>query len=351
MNFGAVGQPAGEASNTVLGLNADVVALFFTVLGALFVLYQVINARRTRRLTEVQREREWGKGWAEHRDGWALATIAVRGPSDYYALGRPELRALVVEMQAANSGTDWDEQRGTKALVEEPIRAMLRFLDSLAQQVVSGRLSARVAYTIVGTDIVRSSAVLRSLVGHRYAANTPPPDYGMREGASWLEAVETLGEEEATAALTRGAKWEREHNPHGVSSWLNYYPGMRIRLLVLLDVLWAEACRRGELSTDEVDSIGAMKKATNSGLRNRARLGPVCAAERGRLASALTTWRLRWLLLWSEFPAAPSGPDAWSFRHERLTRPGTGVRGFLRRAATDLGSNRRKAISVTEWLL
>jgi hypothetical protein len=334
-----------QAEETLLGIDADLVAFFFSVFGALIIGAQLVLARRNRRLAEITAEREWSNRWREHEDGWTLASIVARGPDDYYARGGPELRQRELDRLEADRlfiaslddpdefDRQWLHMRMTHRAVEEPIREMFDFLDNLAEHVLNGWLRPRVAYAAVGRDIVRSSAVVRKLVGPAYGTGTALVD---EDTAKHFEANRSSsGEgwrEDEIAHMELVAANEGARMPHGICGWMVYYPALRMRLLVLLDVIWAEACRRGELATIDTQAVAVVKQVTGSGSRNRSRLDTACSIG-GVLRRVVMSWRLRWLLTWAERPRSASGPedDVLGQAVAESVGQGSGLLGFLRR--------------------
>lgn len=143
-----------------------------------------------------------------------------------------------------NESPQWPE-----AFYREP----LGLLSVVCSYVLQGRLSARLAYDILGEDLIRNSASVR------YAIDVSPQ----------------------------------------VTYYLRNHPGIRRRVLLLLDVLWAEAALRGDLSEREAATARATKAAYRSGVRNRRRL----RREARRLGGLLRMAALDWLLTAAEVDA------------------------------------------------
>lgn len=247
-------------------MSAEWIAAIAALLGSALLYLEVALLRRQGRQLDIDVERIIASRWDELRHDWQLAILVARGPDDYYVDASSEqimkYQALVAERVALNAAY-WPSDADAASLVElvQPlkddeqieewhvqytslsrearqyelsVRAVLRFLDWLSLLVLRGRIASADLYAIVGIDFVRNSAPLKRLA----------------EGSDRVEQPST------------NAAW-----------WTDYYPGMRQRVLILLDVLWAEAARLRDLDISELAGVARHKRSSGSGLRNRRRIG------------------------------------------------------------------------------
>jgi hypothetical protein len=215
---------------TILGLPSDLFGLCVAVIAASIGLAQFWDSRRQRQLSELQSQREIGDLWTTHRQGWVAATMLVRGTGGYYALADPEVERLVeeyleghegiYELPQAKTRKEWDAVRKP---IEQLLRATLNALDGVTVALLSGDPPVRVAYDVIGPDYLRAGPVVREMVGWTFATRS------------------------TRSAKTSDDRWRTLSSPHNATGWLDYYPGARLRLLILLDLLWAEAARRADL--------------------------------------------------------------------------------------------------------
>jgi hypothetical protein len=175
------------------------------------------------------------------------------------------------EMEDADDFVD-DPLSWPKALAwpAEMYRTPLELLALISSYVLQGRVGPRVVYDVLGAELIRNSASLR------YAVDVSPI----------------------------------------VTYYLGSYPGVRRRVLMLLDLMWAEAAARGDLAPLEAQTARSTKREFGSGDRNRRRL----RREARRIGSGLVrTARLDWHLT-----AAEVDPDA-----ARVARAGQRLRIWL----------------------
>lgn len=111
---------------------------------------------------------------------------------------------------------------------QESIRAVLLYLAFVSSLILRGHLSTRGVYEVIGPALVRRSAAMRTLMA--------------------------------------------EEGP-----WLEFRPGIEGRVRYLLDSIWSEAARAGELSSDEIAHAALLKRWTSSGCVARTRLRRLCA--------------------------------------------------------------------------
>ena len=320
----AIGAKTADAGETqrILGLDIQLFGALVAAVGLLFLWSQVAEGRKQRRLLEIQIRRELADMWRELADCWNMAVLAVRGTGNYYSpvgtrsaelMKAYEVAAAVVSAEDRQL-RDWqlrrlaahgddvaiehvgpqpsfdpansDTARAAAIPIESEIRRLLQLLDDLVRRVIQGGLDADALYSVVGADLVRSTGVLRELVGRRYAADQvqPSPDDVWPTG-------------------------DAGDLPHPLAAWLSHYPGLRIRLLVLCDLLWASACRRGDLWFLESAQVAELKRRTGAGWRNRVRFVRVSRSVSRGLRATSHRWRLLWLLTEAEAPRLPVGPD------------------------------------------
>lgn len=269
-----------------------------TALLVLFAAGQVYVIRQQRLLAELQVVHELREQWLRVRDEW-IGMLVLGGhfyldippavSSKYPVLEDDRIskyRELVhfnrdkrnwTEIQAA---LDEDEKRllshgGPLEFPEEFHRLPLGLLATVCAYILRSRLTVGSAYEVFGADLTRNSSSVR------YVTDAAPSS----------------------------------------TYYLHYYPGVRRRVLVLLDLMWAEAATRGDLNHLEAAKAADTKKKWKTGLRNRQRL----RAEARRLSRFLPPWRLEWRLT-----AAEVRPDTGGLRRRwrRLLRWVGGLRTF-----------------------
>jgi hypothetical protein len=192
--------------------------------------------------------------------------LVARGTSSYYNMAPPSdtarLRELLDQFEAHDASFNladaddgyWQRRAELDFELRRYELAAERIVDVLASiglLVLRGELSAAGAYAVLGPAVIRNGGALRTLVTPP-ARNAHDPDF------------EVL--------------WR-------VQGWSTYRPGVVRRLNILIDILWAEAVRFGDLAPYELIAA-ADAKAAGSGSANRARV----KAE----ARLVGRWPLRW---------------------------------------------------------
>lgn len=313
----------------IIGLPLDAFGLGIAALTALIGITQMRDSRRQRQLSELQSQREIGQVWQANRPGWVAATMLIRGTKSYYALADPTVEQKVRNFEKVRTGYfseppthSWDDWNTARKPVEQQVRATLTALDGVAVSVIGGRLPVAVVYDVIGPDYLRSGAVVRALVGWAFASGVAHPP--AIDDNVWRELTE----------------------PHEITGWTTYYPGIRLRLLVLLDLLWAEAARRADLSTLDLVEISRLKRK-GSGRRNRRRVRKAFRSVNG-FRPGVSGLRLRWLLTWADYPRAPITDRPYfdpASPKDLKGSNGAGVRGFVRRLwALAVGGLRRRGL-------
>ncbi|MGQ0434900.1 MAG: hypothetical protein ACT452_21130 [Microthrixaceae bacterium] len=186
--------------------------------------------------------------WGRAQGDWVRAMLIARGPTDYYNVAAPLETAhyakLLMDLQEfAGVGLEdpqWHARHQALANrsreYEERAAATIELLAGISLLVLRGRLSPSGAYAVVGPQLVRNGGSLRTLL----------PDAPQR------------------APYGEGLAWN-------LQNWATYRPGVVRRVLILLDLAWAEAARLGDLGPFEL-ATAADVKASGTGQRNRDRL-------------------------------------------------------------------------------
>ncbi|WP_027469533.1 hypothetical protein [Deefgea rivuli] len=196
----------------------------------------LVGQRRQQRLdwSEVYRRR-----WAEAKEDFAKVVFLGRQHGAYYQVADPELIQklnLAVAESSLHTPTIW-------ALAS--VRNVCGILSDICQRIMQGQLHVQEAYPLFGTEFLRHSAALRSILDGSYL-----PNYG-RLGPSDVEKLHESVRQE-------------------VKTWLVCHDGIRRRCLILIDLLWAEAARLEDLPPADLTRAAEAKKTT--GKRNRTRL-------------------------------------------------------------------------------
>lgn len=133
-------------------------------------------------------------------------------------------------------------------------RRVLRFLGEVSGLILRGLVSPDSVYEALGVELVRQGGAIRILIA------------------------------------------ERE------MSWTSVQPGLALRILILIDIMWARGSRLGELATQpSPEEVAQHKKTSGSGKKSRERTYKLAR----QLGSPLNAWKLRLLLRHAESPAAP----------------------------------------------
>lgn len=253
------------------------------VTGALalaFVAGQWRSAVGQNRQAEAALAAQLRQQWHDLETRWHIAIMLAIGPDDFYTPTtgdiRSRFRQLLEDLQAmeALASTRMDEYLALHSQTRErshefqvAARDVVLFLGALSSLMLEGRISVPLVYSIVGNDIAPRSRQVRVLVG------ASPADYDR-----------VVGDVPAPVA------WDY---------WVDASPGLRERVLVLVDLMWAEAAAYGDVEVHALVSTAAFKRSKGTGVKNRLRVRRWSLVAGGRW----TALRLERLLLKSEFVA------------------------------------------------
>lgn len=275
-------------------IQIDPLAASIAALAALVALQQYLVSRISSSQNEVILIAELRREWASLKDEWHAAILAVNGPDSYYTPAPLEMRQKFtktikeLDKSRGEGGYEsWKKGRMQSHLFEQSIRDCLFFLDSLSSAVFSGKISPRLAYTIVGPEVPRRSKQVRLMLG---------------EGP--IDSV-----------------------PHYHYFVVNSYPGLKIRIFALIDVLWAEASRLGDLEHHELVKVAQYKKnKTGTSCRKRARRLTM-KVSKGIFSRPKNALLIDRHLMWSQFVPEFGPLDSLKFETPReVLRSGIGGR-------------------------
>lgn len=196
----------------------------------------LVGQRRQQRLdwSEVYRRR-----WAETKEDFAKVVYLGREHGAYYQVAGPEL------IQKLNSAIAESTYNAPTIWALASVRNVCGILSDICQRIMQGQLHVQEAYPLFGTEFLRHSAAMRSILDDSYL-----PIYG----------------------ATGPSDVDRRHDyvRQEVKTWLVCHDGIRRRCLILIDLLWAEAARLEDLPPTDLERAAKAKKTT--GKQNRTRL-------------------------------------------------------------------------------
>ena len=252
-NTSATGGDEGGGANWMDGANVVV------ALAALLVaISQAILVKQQARRGEVTLTRDLIAAWHDVTDAWRLCmAVEDLGEGFYSPHVTEEERAKLDRLgklpddsrRTSNDEQVWLSGHG---------RNLVSALGRIADLVLSGRASVQLAYTVLGHELTRRSRPLRSMLFNQHER--------------WW-GVDTLGSQ----------------------------AGTRERILALVDLMWAEAVRRGDLSPHVIAKAAKLKRE-RTGAQSRKRVRDL---SRSMGASRFTAHKLAKSLEVSEVP--PSG--------------------------------------------
>jgi hypothetical protein len=220
----------GAASATLL----EILAIAISVALVLVAWAQFLVVRAQRHHDELLVQSALLAAWKRLEPDWHRCIGAVAGPDDYYSPVYGDLRAELQE-QATNRSELTGRLRGdTEVKNELAVRAVLTFLGFVAAQVLRGRVSPAFVWSLLGTDVIRRARPLRQVMEFPAEDKTGP------------------------ALMLGGATW--------------FYPGLGNRVRSLIDILWAEGARLGELADAEAIRVANHKRAKNTSQFSRDRV-------------------------------------------------------------------------------
>jgi hypothetical protein len=207
-----------------------------TILLVLVGLAQVFILISQKRQTRIALIAEYRQLWNDNKKHWGNIVYIGRSSNEYYqVVNKKRLNKLKEKTLEYNlyEPTIW---------ARESVQKICGILAEVSTRLLQGHLTISETYPIFGTEFLRQSRALRQLLEPNYQ------HYFSHESDS------------------------KNHNSvrKEVQDWLIYHDGVRRRCLILIDLLWAEACRLEDLPSFEMQSAADAKKI--SGKNNRKRV-------------------------------------------------------------------------------
>lgn len=222
----------------------ELATVLLVVVGAAQVIVLVMQRRQSRlNFVEFYRKR-----WIELREAWSITLFFGRDPDEYYqVVDKSVVRKYQEDSAKAtlNAPTVW---------ARESIQVTCSTFSDVCLRILQGQLAVEDVYPVFGTELLRQSRPLRILL------DTAVDDgrhkwFGMHAGPTQVQENHYRVRKE-------------------LQGWLIYHDGIRRRCLILIDLLWAEAVRLGDLPPDDIKSAADAKEL--SGHLNRCRLSDEC---------------------------------------------------------------------------
>lgn len=276
------------------------IATALLVLLVLWVQYR--EGKRASRREEARLIAGFSERWWAMRADWNTALMVARGPDSVYhevdIAGREQFRATRAAIESA-----WERARDhlTTHVPEHDLSTRFDIMSDAFEKLFEAQ-SAYAPYREITTRVVRflgevSGMVLRGHLRPEFIYEVLGPEVSRNAGAI-REFVDSITATNPVLATS--------------SPGLQVEPGLRLRVLVLIDLMWAEASRVGELMTQpSQEQVAKLKKAMGTGRRNRKR----CWYLARRLSGLRTARRLDRLLRhstrhkrsppWAEFFESP----------------------------------------------
>lgn len=274
---------------------------------------------------------EIAQRWTSLRPSWNMAQLLARGPDSTYVDATAEERNNFAQRQAALEHAKTENEEGLTELMLQMQRATTeareRLLLGLGYRPVD--VDDEAFLEILKREEPGSTAMQRFEADmtkfweevdwargpHDEQADLTPWNLAAREILRFFaevcglilrgtirpaDAYEAFG-----AEVARNGGAIRDLLDDKVQSWLLVQPGLKLRVLILIDLMWAEGAKLGELETQPTpEQAAAHKKRTGTGKRNRQRAYRLTKRISGRRMARRIAKHLR-------NAEHPAGPMPW----------------------------------------
>jgi len=217
---------------------SDTSSIIFTAYAtgilALIGLCQIFILMSQRTQLRLDWAETYRKRWSEIRIDWSKVIYFGHSSGDFYQIATLEVIAEIDKMKAESR----NNARDIWAL--EPAIRVFNELNDICLRIMQGHLRIGDAYPILGTEFLRQSAAMRSLLDYEYSFH------------------QRNSNDKEHASVQRS-----------IRLWLSCHDGIRRRCLILIDMLWAEAVRLEDLPPEDIKSAADAKKITGKDRKRR----------------------------------------------------------------------------------
>jgi len=228
-------------------LDSNFVTALATVVLALIGISQIFVLILQSRQKKIEFIEDYRKQWFSYKKDFGVVIFIGRDEREYYqVVNKKTLDIFSKEVKNSNctEPTIW-------AL--DSTRNIFTLLNDLSIKILKNQINISDIYSLLGTQMLRHSKPLRVLLDKHH--------------------------------ITIDSKLNSdEHNMirNEIQDWLTYHDGIRRRVLILIDLLWAEAVRLEDLPPYDIESAANAKKETGS--LNKERVFKECIKLNGFLS-------------------------------------------------------------------
>jgi hypothetical protein len=244
-------------------LDNNTITALATVILALVGVSQIKMLILQNRQKKIEFVDEYRKQWINSKKDFGIIIYIGRNENEYYQVVDKNILeeySQLVKNTNSYSPTVW-------AL--DSTRNIFTILSDISIKILKDQLDISDIYPLFGTQLLRHSKPLRILLDKRY--------------------------------IDISSKYNNKaHNQirNEIQNWLTYHDGIRRRVLILIDLLWAEATRLEDLPPQDIKSAADAK--INTGYLNRERLYKECLRLNG-FSKIIYAKRLSTFLKHSEY--------------------------------------------------
>jgi hypothetical protein len=211
--------------------------LTMSILTTLLVLIGVVQVRMLfsqKHQNQLALLQDYRNKWWELKKEWATVVYVGRREGDYYQVAD---QALLQEFDKLKQ--EYSLSRPTVWALA-PVRAVSSILSDVCIRVLQGHLDIKDIYPVFGSELLRQGRPLRIILDVYYP-------------------------------ICHDSTEAREHSNirKELQDWLIYHDGIRRRCLILIDLLWAEGVRLGDICPSDIKSAAKAKIHTAKTINER----------------------------------------------------------------------------------
>ena len=233
--------------------------IFASAAAAIAIVALNVSAKANR-VTRVELVTDVRREWEALRKEWSRCLLLYHGPDYYYVDAsleeREQIRRLIEEVErlGVDSREAQDLSRRGSAISQTvelmraeaaSVRSVVRFLAYAGELLLSGRLNPIDATSVFGPDIAPQGRALR-----------------------WMAGITRLRQDAQDPSDAEASEWVIMADQ--ITSW-SYHAEQEV-LLCLIDILWAESARSGNIDPDVLVKVAGHKKVSGAGRRCRRRV-------------------------------------------------------------------------------